>query len=168
MCRWDFWSTSQASLALQDRTLNHYPAALVSCWSSFVCYVHFVLLRGKKMLFEIFLPEKLGCFFFSPESVLIGRVAEAESHRPWFLSFLPLTTPLCPKNVDIFLNIHVYKTGYRGSKMAQWIKVPATQPDDPSSSLWSHVADGENELQKAVLQHPHTLCGTRRHTQKNV
>lgn len=49
--------------------------------------------------------------------------------------------PFAPKNIDIVLNIHAYKTGYRSSQMAQCIKLPATQPEYLSCIWQKEIMD---------------------------
>lgn len=55
---------------------------------------------------------------------------------------LSTPNPFAPKNIDIVLNIHAYKTGYRSSQMAQCIKVLVTQPE----YLELHMVERDNGL----------------------
>jgi hypothetical protein len=43
-------------------------------------------------------------------------------------------------------NLGFKKILFIGSKIARWIRVLVTKPDDTSSILWTHVIEGKNLL----------------------
>lgn len=45
--------------------------------------------------------------------------------------------------------------GFGGSKMAQLVKAPATEPEDLSFIPGTHMVEKENKLPRAVLSPPH-------------